>query len=54
LSGAGEGIGIEESSQFRIVITGLEVIQFGLCGGILAMRFHGYMGNNRILEMISP
>ena len=31
-------IGIEESTQFRIIITGLEIIQFGLCSDTLAMR----------------
>jgi hypothetical protein len=38
LSGAGECIGIEESTDLRIVITGLEIIQFGLFGGILAIQ----------------
>ena len=38
LTGAGEGIGIEESADLGIVITGLEVIQTGLCSGTLAMR----------------
>ena len=38
LSGAGECIGIKESTDFRIVITGLEVIEVGLCSGTLAMR----------------
>jgi hypothetical protein len=31
-------IGIEESTQFGIVITGLEIIQFGLCNSTLAIR----------------
>ena len=30
LSGAGVGIGIDESAQFGIVITGLEVVERGL------------------------
>ena len=38
LTGAGEGIGIEESTQFGIVITGLEIIEARLCNGTLAMR----------------
>ena len=43
LSGGDEGIGINESADFGIVISALEIIESGLCGAGLATPARGYM-----------
>ena len=58
LSSGSVSIGIEESAQFGIVITGLEVIQFGLCSGILATMenravFKGVFYSQKLPVMIA-
>ena len=43
LSGGDEGIRVEESADFGIVISGLQVIEPGLSGVWAAKLGHGYM-----------
>jgi hypothetical protein len=43
LSGGDEGIGIDKSADFGVVISALEIVQSGLCGAGLATPARSYI-----------
>ena len=57
MSGGDEGIGVEESTDFGIVVTGLQIIEPKLCGALVVReneRFSmTYFTHKNLLQLIT-